>query len=138
MRFGPWSQDVTVHACQVSLPDGMPRRVRVTQQVLDYMFGDAQTPLRQALTALVHATMGNPRVAPRLQELINHAANAMTLETPTGQFIASIEAVISEARLVDTADAHVIVAFRRLERVVREFQAWAAVNASRPENSRHG
>jgi hypothetical protein len=55
------------------------------------------------------------------------AASAMTLETPTAQFIALVEAVISEARLVDTGDARVLVALRRLQRVVLEFQAWAAV-----------
>lgn len=125
MRYGPWDQDVSVHACQVLEPGGQQRRVRVTHAVLDFLFGDGQTPLRQAMTALVHATGMNPRVRPQLRAAIEQAASAMVPGVPLKQFIASVEAVVSLAPLA-VADEHVMVAMRRLERVVTEYRAWAA------------
>lgn len=126
MRFGPWDHDVSVHVCQVTLPDGMPRRVRVTHAVLDFMFGDGQTPLRQAMTALVNATTLNPRVPAPLGAVIDQAAGKMGLEVPAEEFIATVERVVALAGL-DAVDEHVATAMRRLERVVDEYRTWARV-----------
>jgi len=123
MRFGHWDHDVSVHAPQVILPDGMPRRVRVTHEVLDFMFGDGQ-----AMTALVNATVMNSRVDPRLQTLIDQAAGRMGLGTPPEQFIAEVEAVVAQASLA-ASDDHVMIAMRRLKRVVAEYRTWAKVAA---------
>ena len=127
MRFGPWDHDVSVHACQVTLPDGMPRRVRVTHAVLDFMFGDGQTPLRQAMTALVNATTLNPAVPQPLHAAIDQAARKMGIGVPAEEFIAAVEKVVALADLAAAADEHAATAMRRLERVVDEYRTWARV-----------
>ena len=126
MRFGPWDHDVSVHACQITLPDGMQRRVRVTHAVLDFIFGDGQTPLRQAMTALEHATALNPRVPAPLRAVIDQAARKMGTGVPTEEFIAEVEKVMLLAGLA-VGDEHVETAMRRLERVVSEYRTWAKV-----------
>jgi hypothetical protein len=126
MRFGPWNHDVSVHACQVTLPDGTLRRVRVTHEVLDLMFGDGQTPLRQAMTALVHATMLNPAVPQSLRAAVDEAARKMGIGVPADQFIAAVAKVVSLASLA-AADTHTTTAMRRLERVIEEYRIWARV-----------
>ena len=128
MRFGPWDHDVSVHACQVTLPDGMPRRVRVTHAVLDFMFGDGQTPLRQAMTALEHATALNPQVPAPLRAVIDQPARKMGAGVPAEELIAAVEKVVLLAGLA-IGDEHVQTAMRRLERVVREYRTWAKVTA---------
>jgi len=52
---------MTAYACQVSLPHGQQQRV--TNAVMDFLLGDGETPLRQAITALPHAAVMNPRVS---------------------------------------------------------------------------
>jgi hypothetical protein len=126
MRFGPQERDVSVHACQVTLPDGTPRRVRVTHAVLDFMFGDGQTPLRQAMTALTHAAVMNPRVPAPLQAAIDQAARAMGLGVPVEQFIGAVEKVVALTGL-DAADQSVAGAMRRLEQVLEDYHTWARV-----------
>jgi hypothetical protein len=126
MRFGPRDHDVSVHACQVTLPDGMQRRVRVTHAVLDLLFGDGQTPLRQAMTALVNATTLNPAIPQPLGAAIDQAARQMGIGVPTEQFIAAVEKVVALASLA-AADEHAATAVRRLERVVEEYRTWARV-----------
>jgi hypothetical protein len=128
IRFGPWDHDVSVHACQVTLPDGTPRRVRVTHTVLDFMFGDGQTPLRQAMTALEHATALNPQVPAPLRAAIDQAARKMGIGVPAEQFIAAVEKVVLLAGLA-FGDEHVETAMRRLKRVVGEYRTWAKVTA---------
>lgn len=129
MRFGPWDRDVSVHACQVTLPDGTPRRVRVTHAVLDLMFGDRQTPLRQAMTALVNATALNPQVPAPLRAAIDQAAGKMGIGIPAEQFIAAVEKVVLLAGLAAT-DEHPETAMRRLERMTGEYRTWAKVTAA--------
>jgi hypothetical protein len=126
MRFGPWNHDVSVHACQFTLPDGTQRRVRVTHAVLDFLFGDGQTPLRQAMTALVNATTLNPHVPQPLHAAIDQAARKMGIGVPAEQFIAAVEKVVALASLA-AADEHAATAMRRLERVVQEYRTWARV-----------
>jgi hypothetical protein len=121
MRFGFQERDVSVHACQVALPDGTQRRVRVTHAVLDLMFGDGQTPLRQAMTVLTCAAMGNPRVPAQLQVTIDQAARAMSLGIPTERLTTAVDRVVALVGL-DAADENVAAAIRRLERAALEYR----------------
>lgn len=121
MRFGFQERDVSVHACQVTLPDGAQRRVRVTHAVLDLMFGDGQTPLRQAMTVLTHAAIGNPRVPAQLQAVIDRAARAMSPGIPAERFISAVDGVVALVGL-DAADENVAAAIRRLERTALEYR----------------
>jgi hypothetical protein len=125
MRFGPWApDDVTVHACQVTLPGGMPRRVRVTDTVLDMLFGDGQTPLRQAVVTLYNVATQNPAVPGPLRAAIDRAADALGMGIPAGVLVGAVEKVVALAGLA-VPDERVATALRRLERVVREYRAWA-------------
>ena len=126
MRFGPQERDVSVHACQVTLPGGAPRRVRVTHAVLDFMFGDGQTPLRQAITALTHVAIGNPRIPAQLQATIDQAARAMRLGVPVERLTAAVDKLVA---LVgpDAADENVADAIRRLEKAAIEYKIWAQI-----------
>lgn len=126
MRFGPQERDVSVHACQVTLPGGAPRRVRVTHAVLDFMFGDGQTPLRQAMTALTHVAMGNPRVPAQLQATIDQAARAMSLGVPVERLTAAVDKVVALVGL-DAADENVADAIRRLEQAALEYKIWVRI-----------
>jgi hypothetical protein len=126
MRFGPQERDVSVYACQVILPGGAPRRVRVTHAVLDFMFGDGQTPLRQAMTALTHAAMGNPRVPAQLQATIDQAARAMSLGVPVERLTAAVDKVVALVGL-DAADENVADTLRRLEQVALEYKIWVRI-----------
>ena len=137
MRFGPQERDVSAHACQVTLPDGAQRRVRVTHAMLDFMFGDGQTPLRQAMTALTHAAMGNPRVPAQLQAVIDQAARAMSLGVPAERLIAAVARVVA---LVgpDAADENVAAAIRRLEQVALEYSIWVRVTGRVTSRRRSG
>jgi hypothetical protein len=128
MRFGPRERDVSAHACQVTLPDGTPRRVRVTHAVLDFMFGDGQTSLRQAMTLLTHASMGNPRVPVSLQAAINEAARAMGRGVPAERLITAVDRVVALVGL-DAADENVAAAIRRLEQAALEYRIWVRVTA---------
>jgi hypothetical protein len=130
MRFGPQERDVSVHACQVTMPDGAPRRVRVTHAVLDFMFGDGQTPLRQAMTALTHAAMGNPRVPAQLQAVIDQAAGAMSLGVPVERLTDAVARVVALVGL-EADDENVAAAIRRLEQVALEYQTWMRVTGRR-------
>ena len=98
--------------------------MRVTHAVLDLMFGDGQTPLRQAMTALVNADTLNPLVPQPLRSAIERAASKMGLGVPPELFIAEVEKVVALAGLA-APDERVATAMRRLERVVKEYRAWA-------------
>jgi hypothetical protein len=126
MRFGPQERDVSAHACQVTLPDGSPRHVRVTHAVLDFMFGDGQTPLRQAVAALTHAAIGNPRVPALLQAVIGQAARMMTLAVPVERLTTAVDRVVAIVG-PDAADENVAAAIRRLEPVALEYRMWVKV-----------
>jgi hypothetical protein len=53
----------------------------------------------------------------------------MGLEVPAEQFIAAVEKVVTRAPLA-VADQHVVIAMRRLERVVDEYRTWSKVTSS--------
>jgi hypothetical protein len=136
VRIGRLREDVTFHAAQVQLPDGSERRVRVTYEVLNLLFEDGQTPLRRALTALVHACLGNPAVDPNFQGAVREAMRAQVASTPTAElihgsvmpaaeFVEAVVKLIEAGRNATPLDVHAIVALRRLENVVAAYDAWA-------------
>ena len=140
VRVGHLRGDVTFHAAQVLMPDGRERRVRVTSEVLNLLFEDGQTPLRRALTELVHATVGNPGVDPAFREIVEQAAQAQGKSAasaeavyaevmPTAEFIAAVEAVVAAAPDATPLDIHAAIALRKLESVIKEYKAWAKVQA---------
>lgn len=51
--------------------------------------------MRQAMTTLTHAAVGNPRVPAPLQAAVDQAARAMGLGVPVEQFIAAVEKVMA-------------------------------------------
>lgn len=70
----------TAYACQVSLPHGQQQRV--TNAVMDFLVGDGETPLRQAITALPHAAVMNPQVPAQLRPVIDQAARKIRPRGP--------------------------------------------------------
>lgn len=125
VRYGPIEQNVSFHAAQVVEPDGSPRRVRVTHDVMDLMFSDGQTPLRRAITAVVHAVLSNPRNPQQLREAVDRAAKAQNPAVPLADFVAAVKAVIETAETVEPTDIFSHEAIERLKKVVAEFDAWA-------------
>jgi hypothetical protein len=125
----PTGSDVSAHAPLVTASDGQPRRVRATNEVIAFLFGDAQTPLRQAMTTLVNATRMHPLLDTRLLELIDQAASAMGPGLPPEQFITAVETVAAQAALAD-GDVRVMTAMRRLQRLLLEYRAWETMNAA--------
>lgn len=131
VRYGPWdSSDVSVHAPLVTAPDGQPRRVRATNEVIAFLFGDAEAPLRQAMHALVNATQMHPRLDTRLLHLIDNAASAMRPGLPAGRFITAVEAIVAQGVLAE-GDGRVMTLLHRLQRLALEYRAWETMNAAR-------
>jgi len=95
---------------------------------IDFLFGDGQTPLRQAMTALTHAAKWNPRVHPQLQAVIDWAAPKMGHEVRSGSSSARWRAWWALEPLA-IGDENVTIAMRRLQRVVEEYRAWAGATA---------
>jgi hypothetical protein len=61
VRHGPWDTDVSFHAPQVTEKDtGRQVRVRATYEVIDWLFGDGQSALRQAMTKVAQAVAMTP------------------------------------------------------------------------------
>jgi hypothetical protein len=131
MRFGPQGRDVSAHTCQVTLPGGTQRRVRVTHTVLDFMLSDGQTPLRRAMTDLTRAALGNSQIPAQLQTMIAQAGRAMNLGVPVEQLAASVDKVdIDGVRRVvalvgdDADDEHVADAIHCLEWAAMKYFMW--------------
>lgn len=133
VRIGPRDQDVSFYSVQVRLADGTERRVRVTNEVMDLLFGNGQTPLRQALTQVVSAAVGNDAVDGAFQQVAHRAALAQAQSAPAAggnripdaEFVVAVQAVLDEARnFPDGLDAHSVQAVRRLEQVVEDYERW--------------
>jgi hypothetical protein len=138
VRFGPYQGDISFNSAQVCTANGTVLRVRVTHEVVDLLFANGQTPLRRALTALVHATTGNPGVDPAFREVVDRAAHAQTksvsnADAPvtTAEFVTAVQTVIDSAP--PKLDVHVAMTLKRLEKVVAGYQAWSA--ATQPTRS---
>ncbi len=137
VRIGRRDQDVSFYSVQVRLADGTERRVRVTNEVMDLLFGNGQTPLRQALTQVVHAAVGNDAVGGAFQQVALRAAHAQAQSAPAAgenrisdaDLVAAVQAVLEEARNFPTGlDAHAAQAVRRLEQVVEDYERWRRVS----------
>lgn len=127
VRYGAWDGDVSFHSPLIrDTGSGKPMRVRATYEVIDWLFGDGQTALRQAMTAVAQALAITSRVSPELVELVNKATAAMGLDVPTSDFIAAVEQVADSAVLGYRAGLQLSQALLRLERAVLQYQAWAA------------
>lgn len=138
VRVGHLNKDVSIHAAQIQMADRSERRVRVTYELLNLLFEDGQTPLRRALTGLVHATVGNPGVDGAFQQIVDRAATAQALSAraaagiagdvmPTAEFIAAVDAITEAAPNVTPLDIHSLIALRKLEKVVNEYKAWTRI-----------
>jgi hypothetical protein len=141
-RYGPWAGDVSFHAALLIEADGTQRRVRVTDEILDMLFGDGQTALRRALTALVHATLFSPGVDPAFRKLVETAAHVQAQSVPAGaaqgrearttsEFVKAIQDILDAGRISPPSDSRVALAFRRLESIVIDYTAWARVARER-------
>jgi hypothetical protein len=115
-------EDVSPHATQVQLADGRPWRARVTNEIINLLFEDGQTPTRRAMRDLYYATSGNPRVNPAFQQVVNRAADAMTANDHT--FFAAVQAVVAAAPDDRNLGGTAGPALRRLKAVVDEYKRW--------------
>jgi hypothetical protein len=135
VRVGRCDQDVSFSSVQVRLADGTERRVRVTHEVMNLLFEDGETPLRRALTQVVHATLGNPGVAGGFAQIVHRAATAQARSVPaagddrisTAEFIEAVLEVVKDARFnPEELDSYATQAVRRLEQVVEDYERWRA------------
>lgn len=135
-RYGPWGGDVSFHAAMVIEPDGSRHRIRVTDEILNLLFGDGQTALRRALTAVVHAAIYSHNVDPRFRELVEEAAHVQSRSVPvatelggevrtTAEFVKAIQDLLDAGRGSRPGDPRVDLALQRLENVVVDYTAWA-------------
>lgn len=76
-----------------------PIRVRATYEVVDWLLGDGQTALRQAMTAVAQAVAITPGVDRHLIYLVDKAALAQGLEVPLADFLAAVGEVARNASL---------------------------------------
>jgi hypothetical protein len=125
VRHGPWDGDVTFHAPQIIEKDtGHPVRIRATYEVIDWLFGDGQTALRQAMTKVAQAIAMTPNANPKLVELVGKAATAQNPDLPIEDFIAAATEVAEHAVLGSRDGATLSRALLDLERAVQQRQAW--------------
>ncbi|MEV7213701.1 hypothetical protein AB0O31_11490 [Kitasatospora cineracea] len=125
--------EVSFQAALVIEPDGTQRRVRVTDQILNLLFGDGQTALRRALTALVHASIYSTDVDPGFRELVENAATVQgaSVHTANGsgatsaEFVKAVQDVLDSGASARLGDPRVDQALQRLKAVVADYAAWA-------------
>lgn len=127
VRYGSWDGDVSFHAPLIrEVGSGNPMRVRATYEVIDWLFGDGQTALRQAITAVAQVVAITPRVNPDLAGLVDKATAAMGLDVSTTDFIVAVERVAGAAVLGYRAGLQLSQALQRLERAIAQYRAWVA------------
>lgn len=125
VRHGPWDSDVTFHAPQITEKDtGGAVRIRATYEVIDWLFGDGQTALRQATTKVAQAIAMTPNANRKLVELVDTATTAQNPDLPIADFIAAATAVAEHAVLGYRDGATLSRALRELERAVQQRQVW--------------
>ncbi len=125
VRHGPWDGDVTFHAPQIIEKEtGRPVRIRATYEVIDWLFGDGQTALRQAMTKVAQAIAITPGANRTLVELVDKATTAQNPDLPIGDFISAVSRVAEHAALGYRDGANLSRALLDLERAVRQRQAW--------------
>jgi len=124
-RYGPWEGDVSFHAALIrDAASDRPMRVRATYEVIDWLFGDGQTALRQAITAVAQAAAGNPLIDPKLRELVESATVVQGRDVRPAVFVAAVGRVADSAALGYPAGALLSRALRWLERAVGQYQTW--------------
>ena len=116
--------DVSPHAAQVQLADGRPWRARVTNEIINLLFEDGQTPTRRAVKDLYYATSGNPRIDPAFQHAVNRAADAMGMTSSDTALFTAVQAVIDTAPDDRNLSGPAGPALRRLKAVLDEYQRW--------------
>jgi hypothetical protein len=125
VRHGPWDGDVTFHAPQIIAADtGRPFRIRATYEVIDWLFGDGQTALRQAMTKVAQATAITPNASPKFIELVDNATRAQNPDLPVEAFIAAAADVAEHADLACRDGAALSRALLDLERAVQQRRYW--------------
>jgi hypothetical protein len=126
VRHGPWDGDVSFHAPQIrDEGTGNFVRVRATFEVIDWLFGDGQTALRQAMTAVAHAIAMTPNAKPKLVELVDKATTAQNPDMPLDDFVSAASQVADSAVLGYRDGAQLSRALHQLERAVEQRQIWA-------------
>lgn len=126
VRHGPWDTDVSFHAPQITEKDtGRPVRVRATYEVIDWLFGDGQTAVRQAMTKVARAVATTPNTNRTLVELVDKATTAQNPDLPIEDFIAAAAEVAEHAALGYRDSGRLSRALGDLERTVRQRRVWA-------------
>lgn len=126
VRHGPRDGDVSFHAPQITEKNtGRPVRVRATYEVIDWLFGDGQTALRQAMTKVAHAVATTPNANQTLVELVEKATTAQNPDLPIEHFIAAAAELAEHAVLGYRDSASLSRTLRELERAVQQRQVWA-------------
>jgi hypothetical protein len=127
VRYGLWDEEASFHAPEIrDTASGSPMRIRATYEVIDWLFGDGQTALRQAITAVAQAVAITPLVNPELVELVDSATSLQSREVPVAEFVAAVDRVAESAPIGYPAGAQLNQALRRLERAVAQYRAWEA------------
>lgn len=125
VRHGPWDGDVTFHAPQITEKGtGRLVRMRATNEVIDWLFGDGQTALRQAMTKVAQAVAMTPTTNRTLAELVDKAITAQNPGLPIEDFIAAATDVAEHAVLGYRDGATLSRALHELERAARQRQIW--------------
>lgn len=126
VRFGRLSEQegISFNAAKVVDSHGSERLIRMTHDTMDTLFGDAQTPLRRAMTAVVHAVLFNPRNPEPLREAVSKAASAQLPSRPISEFVSAIKEVIATAQVEEPTEIFAHRAIERLKAVLAEFEAW--------------
>jgi hypothetical protein len=126
VRHGPWDTDVSFHAPQITEKDtGRQVHVRATYEVIDWLFGDGQTALRQAMTKVAQAVATTPNTNRTLVELVDKATTAQNPDLPLKDFIAAAAEVAEHAVLGYRDGGRLSRALGDLERAVQQRQVWA-------------
>jgi len=120
-------EDVSPHAAQVQLADGKAWRARVTNELINLLFEDGQTPTRRAMRDLYYATAGNPRVDSGFQAVVNRAADAMADATDDEALFVAVREVLNAAPDDRNLGGAAAPALRRLKAVVDEYERWSRV-----------
>jgi len=116
---------VSFNAPQTTEKDtGRPVRVRATYEVIDWLFGDGQTALRQAMTNVAQAVAMTPNANQTLVKLVDNATTAQNPDLPIEDFIAAAAHVAGHAALAYRDGARISRALHELERAVTQRRIW--------------
>lgn len=116
---------VSAYAAMVHLPDGSPRRIRVTDRVMDLLLNDGETPMRQQMGPVYHAVIAAPDADAILRQAVTDASNTMNpLRFTAEQFVDAVHTVLETAETHPTNDDRATAALNRLADAYTAYQAW--------------